>query len=74
MNDLTASLGVGVEVVFGVSREVGTVADVEEPRENGPQPEMVFRVNDEAGDNVGWFTAAELRRHRPQIEKVSSAR
>ncbi len=67
-------LGIGVEVRFQGGK-IGTIADVEEPRTTGPQAQTVYRVNDGAAKNVGWFTAAELRQHhRPQIEKVSSAR
>ncbi len=60
------ALGVGVEVLFRVDDnivEVGTIADEQEPRENGPQAVTVYRVNNGDGENVGWFTAPELRRY-----------
>ncbi len=70
------ALGVGVEVVYRVddqTHEIGTIADVEDPQATGPQSETVFRVNDGAGENVGWFTAAELRRHHRREPEVDEA-
>ncbi len=69
-------LGIGVEVIFRVSvdmLEVGTIAEENPARANGPQALTTYRVNDGAGVSAGWFTADELERHnRPTTTHVET--